>query len=107
MSASPPPDNWLQLLEWRPLRQNTLRGFAMVRLAPLGLIVHDVPVHGGGHTAYALMPGKPQIDQAGKVLTDDQRRYSPVIEIRDRAVRERISAAVVALVRQRDPEALS
>ena len=60
--------NRLQLLEWHPVRQDTLRGFATER---------------------------------GK------RRYSPVIEIPDRDMRERLSSTVIALIRQRDPGSLS
>lgn len=49
------------------------------------------------------------IDKDGHVLTDvhGKRRYAPVVEMPDRDVRERISAVVVSLVRQRDPEALT
>jgi len=115
MSAKPPTDppydstSRLQLLELRLLRQNTLRGFVTVRIEPLGLVIHDITVHRNGDSLWVGLPGKPMIDQTGKVLTDDQgkRRYSPVLEIPDRSVRERISATVIALVRQRDPEALT
>jgi hypothetical protein len=45
----------------------------------------------------------------GQCLVDDRgkRKYTPVVEVPDREVRERISTAVVALVRRHHPEALS
>lgn len=102
-------DSRLQLLDWRPLRQNTLRGFATVRLYPPGLIIHDLTVHRSSESLFALMPGKAMIGLDGHVLTDERgrRRYAPVIEVPDRTVRERLSAALVALIQSRDPEALT
>ncbi len=99
----------LRLLEWRPLRQNTLRGFATVRIDPPGLVINELPIHRNSERSYALMPGKPQIGTDGHVLTDERgkRKYVPVIETPDRDMRDRISAAVVRLVRQRDPAALA
>jgi hypothetical protein len=98
----------LKLIDWRPLRQNTLRG-STIKVEPPGLVIHDCPVHRNGESCYALLPGKLQVDKDGQCLVDDRgkRKYSPVVEIPDRAVRERISAAVVALVRRQDPEALT
>jgi hypothetical protein len=99
----------LRLLEWRPLRQNTLRGFATIRIDPPGLVIHELPIHRNNERSYALMPGKPQIGTDGHVLTDERgkRKYVPVVEIPDRDVRDRISAGVVRLVRQRDHAALA
>jgi hypothetical protein len=55
------------------------------------------------------MPGKPQIDKDGRVLTDERgrRRYVPVVEIPDHEVRERLGAAIIALVKARDPQGLA
>ncbi len=99
----------LKLLDWRRQRQGTLRGFASIRLDPPGLVIHDLHVHKSGETCYALLPGKPQVSQAGQVLLDDRgkRKYTPIVEIPDRDVRDRISTAVVVLVKAREPEALA
>jgi hypothetical protein len=98
----------LKLIDWRRLRQGTLRGFATVRIEPPGLVIHDLPVHRNGEICYALMPGKPQINKDGQCLVDDRgrRKYQPIVEVPDRDTRERLSAAVVALVQRHDPEAL-
>jgi hypothetical protein len=104
-----PPGNRLQLIEWRPTRQNTLIGFVTVRIEPLGLVIRDVTVHRNGDSAWIGLPGKLQVDKDGRVLTDDQgkRKYTPVVEIPDREVRERLAAAVIALVKARDPQGLA
>ena len=106
-SAAPEPPAKIALVDWRPLRQNTLCGFATVRITP-GVVIHDLPIHTGGAGAYALWPGKPQIDRSGRVLTDEngRRRYTPVVEIPDPGLRERLSSAIVELVRRRDPGSL-
>jgi hypothetical protein len=111
MSADPPdpPGNRLQLIEWRPLRQNTLMGFVTVRIEPPGLVIHHITVHRNGDSVWVGLPGKPQIDKDGRVLTDERgrRKYVPVVEVPDGAVRERLSAAIIALVKARDPQGLA
>jgi hypothetical protein len=97
-----------ELLEWRPLHHKTLSGFTTVRLTPPGLIIHDLPVYRSGDSLYVLMLGKLVIDKDSQVVTDEhgKRRYGPVVEVPNRDARQRISAAVVALVQRRDQEAL-
>jgi hypothetical protein len=95
----------LHLLEFRPVRKNSLRGFATVRLAN-GLI-NDL---GGGETGgrqWALLPSKAMIDRYGELIRDfgGKPRYSPVVDWASREVRDAFSRRVVELIRRADPEA--
>ena len=94
MTASTEAYGQIRLLAWRRVRQNSLRGFASIQIAPPGLVIYDLPVHRNGESCYALMPGKPEINRAGQVLVDDRgkRKYTPIVEIPDRDLRERIKA---------------
>ncbi len=97
----------ITLLGWRPQRQHSLRGFAAIRFW-FGLVLHDCPVHVTGDRIWAGLPGKPQIDRDGQVILEGgKRKYAPVAEIPDRAVRDRFSDAVVALVQAAHPEDLT
>lgn len=100
----------LRLIDWRRLQmpQGTLIGFACVLIRPPGIVVRDVTVHRSGEAFYALMPAKPVLNQDGQVVIDERgkRKYAAIVEIPDRDVRARLSAAVITLVRQHDPESL-
>lgn len=98
----------LTLVSWRPLRQNTLRGFASVRLRN-GLAIHDVVVHTSHARSWASLPSKPMLDRSGTALRDSETgklRYAPILEWPDRATANRFSDAVVALVEQEHPDAV-
>ena len=94
--------------EWRPMRKNTLLGFAKIEL-PSGLIISDVTILTGERGPWASPPSKPMVGRDGVVLKDDagKLRYSPVIEFASKEVRNRFSAAVVDALRASHPEALA
>jgi DNA-binding cell septation regulator SpoVG len=89
---------------WRPITKNSLRGFADIEL-PIGLQIHDVPVLLGANGAWAALPAKPQLDKDGRQRVDANGRglYTPIIEWRDKALRDGFSAAVIELVRAAHP----
>jgi len=92
------------LLGWRQVIKNTLRGFAEVEL-PSGLRIRDIPVHVHQNgKAWAGMPGKPQLED-GRLKLDANGKavYTAILDWRDKALRERFSAAVVELVRAAHP----
>jgi hypothetical protein len=98
----------LALLSWRPHRQNTLRGFASVRLQN-GLAIHDVVVHTSHNRSWASLPSKPMLDKSGAALRDSETgklRYAPILEWPDRATANRFSDAVVELVEREHPGAV-
>jgi hypothetical protein len=96
----------MRLAAWRPMRKNSLRGFATVAL-PIGLKIFDIPVLCSNGKYWAALPSKPQIDKEGKHKTDINGKpaYVPVLEWRDRELSNR-SDAVIALVRDQYPDDL-
>lgn len=97
-----------EILDWRPVVKNTLRGFAVVR-QPSGMVIADVGVHEREGKAWASPPSKPMLDRDGRQLrdTDGKARWSNLISFADRATQTTWSDAVVAAVRAQHPEALA
>ena len=52
------------ILDWRPMRKNSLLGFARVQFSS-GMIVSDVVVLNGERGPWASPPSKPQIGSDG------------------------------------------
>jgi hypothetical protein len=94
----------MTLRAWRPVCRGSLHGFARIEL-PNGLWIDDVAVHVSGGRAWANLPARPMLGDDGVALRDDRGRirYAPVLSWRDRAIAERWSDAVVALVRCAHP----
>jgi len=97
----------IKILDFRPMRKNSLLGFAKIEL-PSGVIVSDVTILTGEHGPWASPPSKPMVGADGTVLRDDRGkiRYSLLIEFTSKEIRQRFSDAVVAAVRAAHPEAL-
>jgi hypothetical protein len=93
-----------KLLEWRPLRKNTLIGFAKLQFAS-GLIVSEIAVHVAGSRIWASPPSRPWLkdnvvvlDKAGKP------RFSPVIDFATHGLRSSWSRLVLTALRETHPE---
>lgn len=96
----------MRLISFKPLRKNSLFGFATVELAG-GLTVRDCPVCGGGGKFWAAFPGAPQIDRDGRQIeVDGKKQFSVILSWASRETRARWSEAVVALVREQHPGVL-
>ena len=95
----------MRILDWRPLRRNSLLGFAKVEL-PSGMVIADVTVLIGERGPWASPPSKPMIDRDGIVLRDEKNkiRYQPIIEFTSKGVRDRFSTAIIAALRLAHPE---
>lgn len=94
----------LHLVEFKRVDKGALQGFATIDV-PIGagarLRVHDVAVFRMGERAWANLPAKPLIGRDGEPIRDQKNgkpRYSAILEWSDRAVADRFSEAVVALV---------
>jgi len=96
----------LTLLDWRPLRRNSLLGFAKVRIGR-ALVLHDVSVHVSNGKRWASPASKPQMDSNGQALRDDRQKikYTPVVEWLDAAARDAFSIAVIEAVEAGHPGA--
>ena len=98
----------VNILDWRPLKKNSLLGFAKVEL-PSGMVLLDVTILTGERGPWASPPSKPMLDREGAALKDaaGKLRYSPIIEFTSREIRDRWSAAVIDAMRAAHPEALT
>jgi hypothetical protein len=106
-AAAEPAPRRMILIEWRPCRRNSLRGFAVVEVLS-GLRIMEIPVHVTAGRAWAGLPARPMVHNAtGAVLRDERGkiRYTPVLSWRDRVSANRWADAVVALVRAKYPDA--
>ena len=95
----------VKILDWRPLKKNSLLGFAKIEL-PSGMVLLDVTILTGERGPWASPPSKPMIDREGAALKDaaGKLRYSPIIEFASREIRDRWSTAVIEAMREAHPE---
>jgi hypothetical protein len=102
MSAAEP--NHMRLLEWRPMRKNTLHGSAVVEL-PNGLVIRDVTIHEKSGKWWASLPDRPMLGADGRQVMNHagHKQYSAVLGWRDRPLADRFSERVVELVRAAHP----
>jgi hypothetical protein len=84
---------------WRPLSSGTLQGFFDIELAS-GLRLNDLTLHEQNGKRWVGLPGKPQLDSDGRHRIGDngKKLWSPVVEIPDRATRDRFTAEALAAV---------
>jgi hypothetical protein len=97
----------MRLLKWTRHRKGySLIGFADIAL-PNGLEVLDCVVHRASNgRCWGGFPGKPQIDAEGRHLKQDGKpQYRPTMRWKNRELSDRFSDALVALVREHDPDA--
>lgn len=78
-----------RILSFRTHEQKTLRGFLTVEL-PSGLVLHDCTVHERDGSRWVGLPRKSYTDR------DGAEQWQPVVEIPDRARRDRFSEQVLA-----------
>jgi hypothetical protein len=96
----------MRLVSGKPMAKGALRAFATVEL-PIRLKLIDCPVFVGSSGRWASLPSKPVLDRDGKQAKPNGRpQFATVLEWRNRALSDRFSAAVVALIRAAHPDAL-
>jgi hypothetical protein len=85
--------------DFRPLRKNTLVGFATIHVAELRLTIRDVAIHEKGTSRWAQLPAKPMLKDGSPVFKDGKAQYSTILEFDTREVRDAFShAAIVAIL---------
>ena len=96
----------LALLDWKEIRKGALAGVAAIRL-PNGLTINKVMVFIQGSRTWVSLPSEPMVNRDGMVMTDaaGKRRYAPLMSWPDKTTADKFSAAVVAAVKARHPDA--
>jgi hypothetical protein len=89
--------NTTRILDWKPVRRNSLLGFAKVEF-PSGLVIGDVTVLTSELGPWASPPSKPMISGEGVVMKDagGKIRYVP---FKSKEIRSRWSSAVIEAMR--------
>lgn len=97
----------MRLRKFRPMRRNTLRGFADVTL-PMGLEIDDIAVHVKSGRAWVCLPARPMLNSEGCALRDGlgKVRYVPPIRWNTPELAGQFSERVVELVHAGHPGAL-
>lgn len=95
------------LLEWRPMRRNSLLGFAKIQLGALK--ISDISLNTSNGRTWANLPSKPMLNRDGQAMRDDKGkiRYSPMLEWNSKDTADRFSASVIAAVQEQYPDALA
>ena len=97
----------MNLLSFKPLIRNSLRGLAEFELSN-GLRLIDCTVLVSNGKAWVSLPSKPLLDQDGQHKRDVSGKlaYVPVLQWRDRGVSDRFSDAAILLILGAHPDAL-
>ncbi len=96
----------IRILDWRPMRRNSLMGFVKAEL-PSGMIIADITILTGERGPWASPPSKPMVGRDGAVLKDDagKTKYSPIIEFASKEIRDRFSTTIIDALRLSHPDA--
>jgi hypothetical protein len=97
----------MTLRSWKPIRKNSLIGFASVTL-PIGLEIDDIAVLMTAGKAWASLPAKPCVTKAGTIARlpgSSKPQYVAILRWRERELSQGFSERVVDLIRERDPAA--
>ena len=99
----------MRLTKWTAQREGTLRGFADIELMTEGLRIYGCPVHVAANgRAWAGLPGRPQIDRDGRLITQDGKaQYTRIFEWNTRELGNGFSDAVIELVGAQHPDAIA
>jgi len=87
--------------DFREVLKNTLQGFCVLTLSPSGLILRDCALHDRDGKRWVALPSKPQIDADGPQRKDSptgKPQWTPVVEIKGKAERERFQNAALAAI---------
>jgi hypothetical protein len=99
----------MQLLAFREIRKGALIRYAGVRLS-IDLAMDDVAVIVGKNGPFtAPLPTKAQIDRDGRQTRDvnGKSACAQILKLRDRTLADRLSEAVISLVREAHLDALA
>lgn len=86
----------VEVVEWKAMERNSLRGFVSVRIPAMRLTIKDCTVHEQGDRRWVGLPGKAQIGRDQEVIRRDGKiQYSPTVAFDSKDVGEAFGAAVL------------
>jgi len=93
------------ILEWRPMKRNSLLGFVTIQLGALK--IKDVTINENTGRHWAGMPAKVMVDREGATLKtpEGKLRYAPILEWANKAAGDRFSESVIAALEAAHPGA--
>ena len=95
-------------IAFKPLRRNTLLGFASIRIDELKLVISEIAIHDSHGRQWAALPSRPWVQNGQVVKGDDGKiKYQPICEFDNRETRDAFSAAVVRAVLAYAPDAFA
>lgn len=91
------------LLNWKPMRRNSLLGFAEIRLG--AMIINDVTINNSSGRLWAGLPSKPMIDRDGNAMRNEQGKikYVPLVQWASKESGDRFSESVIAALDEKFP----
>jgi hypothetical protein len=104
-----PPKISVRVEAFKPLRSNTLFGFADLVIPELCLRVRDATVHQMNGRRWVGLPAKPQINRDGVVRRDARGKilYAAVLQFIDRTAADAFSARVIGALLAEYPHAFA
>jgi hypothetical protein len=92
---------------WRPLRKNSLLGFATVRIDGVRLTIKDIAIHEKNGRRWAALPARPQLADGKVVMENGKPQYFSLMTFDDRTTADAFSDAVIAAVLAHEPRAFA
>ena len=87
----------VEIVAYKPMDRNSLRGFVTVRIPALRLKIVDCTVNESNGRRWVGLPGKAQINRDGEVIKKDGKaQYSPTCLFDSKEVADAFGAKVLA-----------
>jgi hypothetical protein len=88
--------------DWRPQKQNTLRGFVTLQLAPSGIVLYECMLHEmPDGRRWIGLPSRPQLDQEKRQRKDPvtgKLLWTPIVKIAGKDEKARFEKAALAAI---------
>lgn len=97
----------VEIDSFRPLRSNTLIGFACILIPKLHLRIYDIAIHQKDGKRWIGLPARPQVAKDGTVRRDESGKiaYVRTLEFADRPTADAFAARLIAALLEHSPAA--